>query len=133
VIDAALRRTGRLERAMFVPPPTRDERAAILQLHLRDRPTSPTLDLDGLARRTSGFSGADLAQLAEHAADLAIEASVTARREVPIGDAHLGAAADQLTPTTLEWLTTARNHARYADGAHQYREVIEFLDRHGRK
>jgi hypothetical protein len=36
-------------------------------------------------------------------------------------------------PTTLEWLTTARNHARYANQGGQYDEVLAFLDQHGER
>jgi hypothetical protein len=36
-------------------------------------------------------------------------------------------------PTTVEWLTTARNYARYANEAGQYDDVLEFLKRHGKE
>lgn len=132
-IDPALRRAGRFDHLLFVPPPSREDRLAILQVHLRERPAAHDIDLDRLVRRTSTWSGADLAQLVDRAADRAITASISARREVPIDDTHLHAAAHDLAPSTLEWLTTARNHVRYTDAAQPFREIVEFLDAHARQ
>jgi transitional endoplasmic reticulum ATPase len=140
-IDPAFRRPGRFDRVLFVPPPDRPARESILGLLLRDRPlAAPTaadpaaaLDLAALSRQTSGFSGADLQELVETAADEAIAASLARGEETPISAAHLRSALAQIKPTTLEWLTTARNYARYANEAGQYDEVLAFLDKHGRR
>jgi transitional endoplasmic reticulum ATPase len=51
---------------------------------------------------------------------------------MPICQAHLLEALEEVKPTTLEWLTTARNYARYANESGQYDEVLQFLERHGR-
>lgn len=130
-VDAAFRRSGRFDRLLFVPPPDKGARAEILALQLAGRPCDPGLALDGVVARTSGFSGADLANLVDTAADLAIEASVDQGREVPISAAHLLAALDEVKPTTGEWLTTARNFARYGNNGGQYDEVAQFLKDHG--
>ena len=82
--------------------------------------------------RTSGFSGADLENLVDTAADRAIAASLETGAEVPIDQRHLVAALGEIRSTTLEWLTTARNYARYANEGGQYDEVMEFLRRHGK-
>jgi SpoVK/Ycf46/Vps4 family AAA+-type ATPase len=131
-VDPAFRRPGRFDRVLFVPPPDRDARRAILERLLAARPTAEKIDADELARKTSGFSGADLEQLVENASDRAIEASLQQGAEVPIARAHVAAALCETRPTTLDWLTTARNYARYANEAGQYDEVLEFLERHGR-
>jgi SpoVK/Ycf46/Vps4 family AAA+-type ATPase len=132
-LDPAFRRPGRFDRVLFVPPPDREARRSILGIHVAGRPLADELGLDGLAKRTAGFSGADLEHLVETAADLAIEQSLAASDEVPLSRAHLSAALAEIRPTTLEWLTTARNHARYANEGGQYDAVLEFLERHGRK
>jgi AAA+ superfamily predicted ATPase len=131
-VDSAFRRPGRFDRSFFVPPPDREARRMILDLKLRSRPVAGTLDLDAIAKATSSFSGADLEHVVDTAADLAIAASLSTGVEVPITQAHLQAALRETKPTTVEWLTTARNHARYANEAGQYDEVLEFLDKHGR-
>ena len=131
-IDPAFRRPGRFDRVLFVPPPDRVARASILQILLRDRPIADNLDLALLAQRTSSFSGADLENLVDTAADHAIQASLASGSEVPIDQAHLIEALAEIKPTTTEWLTTARNYARYANEGGQYDEVLEFLRRYGK-
>ena len=116
---------------LFVPPPDEAARRAILQLQLAQRPVADAIDTAELARKTSGFSGADLRHLVESAVDEAIEQSIEQNRETPLTMAHMRQALADSRATTLEWLTTARNHARYANQGGQYDDVLAFLSRHG--
>jgi len=130
-IDPAFRRPGRFDRVLFVPPPDRAARAAILQRLLDKRPAEGC-DAEAVAQKTVGFSGADLEHVIELASDAAIEESLAAGKEQPIRQAHLIAALGEARPTTTEWLTTARNYARYANEGGQYDEVLSFLREHGK-
>ena len=132
-VDPAFRRPGRFDRVLFVPPPDRAAREAILGIHLAERPLDSDVKVPPLAKKTSGYSGADLEEVVETAADLAIEASIEADAEVPISQAHLLEALAEVRPTTTEWLTTARNYARYANEGGQYDEVLDFLSKHGKR
>ncbi len=131
-VDAAFRRPGRFDRVLFVPPPDQAARKAILDALLEGRPAETNIDTAALAKKTSGFSGADLRELVETAVDEAIEMSIDLEAEQKISNAHLHAALNEVKPTTLEWLTTARNYARYANEGGQYNDVLEFLRRHGK-
>jgi cell division protease FtsH len=71
VLDPALLRPGRFDRQVTVGYPDRIGREAILRIHTRMIPLGPDVDLGALARATPGFSGADLANLANEAALLA--------------------------------------------------------------
>jgi transitional endoplasmic reticulum ATPase len=68
MVDPALRRYGRFEQTIEVGLPDKASRKAILQVHLKNRPLAEKLDLDELADRTDGFSGADLASICSMAA-----------------------------------------------------------------
>jgi cell division protease FtsH len=72
VLDPALLRPGRFDRQVTIPLPTLPERAAILAVHCRDKKLGPDVDLKVVARGTPGFSGADLANLANEAAIVAV-------------------------------------------------------------
>jgi cell division protease FtsH len=72
VLDPALLRPGRFDRQVTIPLPTLDERAAILAVHCRGKRLAPDVDLRVVARGTPGFSGADLANLANEAAIFAV-------------------------------------------------------------
>jgi cell division protease FtsH len=68
VLDPALLRPGRFDRQVTVAFPDRPGREAILRIHSRNIPLAPSVDLALLAQSTPGFSGADLANLANEAA-----------------------------------------------------------------
>ncbi len=71
VLDPALLRPGRFDRQVLVDRPDKSGREAILQVHVREVKLSDDVDLATLAARTSGFTGADLANLVNEAALLA--------------------------------------------------------------
>jgi cell division protease FtsH len=68
VLDPALLRPGRFDRRVLVDRPELVARRAILDVHTRDKPLGPDVELDQIARDTPGFSGADLANLVNEAA-----------------------------------------------------------------
>ena len=72
ILDPALLRPGRFDRQVTIPLPTLPERLAILKVHCRDKRLDPTADLEVVARGTPGFSGADLANLVNEAAIVAV-------------------------------------------------------------
>jgi cell division protease FtsH len=71
VLDPALLRPGRFDRHVVLDRPDLRGRRAILNVHVRDKPLAPDVDLDVIARQTPGFCGADLANLVNEAAILA--------------------------------------------------------------
>jgi cell division protease FtsH len=75
VLDPALLRPGRFDRQVTIPLPTLAERAAILAVHVRGKQLAGDVDLSVVARGTPGFSGADLANLANEAAIVAVRDS----------------------------------------------------------
>ncbi len=94
VLDSALLRPGRFDRRVGVGLPDRKEREAILKVHFTKKPLAKNVDLDALAAKTAGSSGADLANIANESAIIAarhdrkeiIQADVTnAFEKVAIG------------------------------------------------
>jgi len=75
VLDPALLRPGRFDRQITIPLPTLSERLAILQVHCRDKRLDQGTNLEVVARGTPGFSGADLANLVNEAAIVAVRAN----------------------------------------------------------
>ncbi|WP_037869085.1 ATP-dependent zinc metalloprotease FtsH [Streptomyces sp. SPB074] len=73
VLDPALTRPGRFDRTVVVSPPDREGREAILRIHTRGIPLAADVDLAQVARITPGMTGADLANLANEAALLAVK------------------------------------------------------------
>jgi transitional endoplasmic reticulum ATPase len=75
-IDSALLRPGRLDQLIYIPLPNEPSRLSILQATLRKSPVAPSVDLGFLAKNTHGFSGADLTEICQRAAKLAIRESI---------------------------------------------------------
>ena len=71
VLDPALLRPGRFDRRVNIDLPDRKDRKLILENHFKDKPVSKEVDLDSLAAKSVGSSGADLANIANEAAILA--------------------------------------------------------------
>jgi cell division protease FtsH len=83
VLDPALLRPGRFDRQVVLDRPDIKGRREILNVHIKGKPLDKTVDLDELARRTPGFSGADLANLVNEAAILAARHN---KKSVGMGD-----------------------------------------------
>jgi len=77
VLDPALLRPGRFDRSVVVDLPDVRGRAAILEVHARNKPVDPDVDLEVLARRTPGFTGADLSNVLNESALLAARRGAT--------------------------------------------------------
>ena len=126
-VDPAFRRRGRLDRMLLVPPPDLKARRAIAATNLRDRPTE-NIDLDWLAYRGDGFSGADVAHLCRTASELAMEEAVATGATRPIGMAHVKRALKEVRQSTEAWFETARNFALYANDGGIYDDLLSFLN-----
>ncbi len=87
VLDPALTRPGRFDRMVVVSPPDRAGREAILRIHTRDIPLAEGVDLAHVARTTPGMTGADLANLANEAALLAVKRQQTQVTRADLSDA----------------------------------------------
>jgi cell division protease FtsH len=91
ILDPALLRPGRFDRQIAVDPPDLQGRHQILQVHAKGKPMAPGVDLLAVARRTPGFSGADLANVLNEAALLAARMNAQV-----ITDAELDEAIDRV-------------------------------------
>jgi cell division protease FtsH len=87
ILDAALLRPGRFDRQIMVPIPDRRGRSRILDLYLKRRSVAQDVDPAELGRRTAGFSGADLANLVNTAALLAVRAGTGQITNVELDEA----------------------------------------------
>ena len=125
-VDEALKRPGRFDRTLFVPPPDETARRRVLELLVGGRHTEK-LDLKRLAKQTRLFSGADLVALVERATDAVIDEALDAGGDPPLRTSHLERTLEGMRPTTLEWLGTAKNYVEFANEGGRYDEVRAFL------
>ncbi|MBV0923814.1 ATP-binding protein [Halomicroarcula limicola] len=100
-VDGAIRRSGRFDERVEVPPPDAEARREILGLHLAGRPVAEDLELNSVVEETAGYAASDLELLAENAARAAL------RADEPIGTAHLRSAADDSATSIPDWVDPA--------------------------
>ncbi|MGH7991639.1 MAG: ATP-binding protein, partial [Limisphaerales bacterium] len=127
-VDDALRRPGRFDRILFVPPPDVPAREAILKIHLRDLPVEK-LELQKLAQLTDRFSGADLRAAVERSAEKAIYQEMQTGRSTKLTQLLLLETIKEMRPSTNEWLETARSYASYANRSGLYDDLVEFFEK----
>src|SRR5690606_31801206 len=117
MLDPALLRPGRFDRQVGVDAPDMQGRLKILQVHAKGKPLSKTVDLDVVARKTPGFSGADLANVLNEAALL------TARSNAQlIDDRALDEAIDRVIAGPQRRTRMMKDHEKlmtaYHEGGH---------------
>lgn len=118
-LDNALCRPGRLDTLVYVPLPDEASRAGILKAQLRKTPVAPDVDIDYIASKTHGFSGADLGFITQRAAKMAIKQAIafdierTKAREAAGEDAmEEDEAEDSVPELTRAHFEEAMAHAR---------------------
>ncbi|MFM9282396.1 ATP-binding protein [Paenibacillus jiagnxiensis] len=129
-LDPALRRPGRFNHLIFVPPPEETERELILKLKLAGKPAEDLI-LSRLASDTKLFSGADLEQVVKDAVESAMERTFESGKIEPITNNDLKKAAKNRKATTLEWFATAKNYATFSDVNKDYQVVLDYAKKHG--
>lgn len=126
-LDSAFRRPGRFDRILFVPPPDATARAEILQLLCQGKPTQG-VNYEQIAKKTDGFSGADLKAVLDVAVEGKLREAMKAGAPQPLTTKDLLAAAKTLKPTTREWFSTARNYALYSNQGGLYDDILKYLN-----
>jgi cell division protease FtsH len=123
ILDPALLRPGRFDRQIVVPLPEYGERKAILEVHSRDKRMGPDDDLDTMARATPGMAGADLANLVNEAALIAVRRNSKQIERIDFENARdrvvLGAQRESLIMNAEEKKATA-----YHEGGHALLSVV---------
>ncbi|GMQ86231.1 MAG: AAA family ATPase [Acidimicrobiia bacterium] len=125
-VDSAMRRPGRFDRVVVVLPPDEPARAAILDIHLRDRPVGK-VDIARLAGRTEGFSGADLAYVVEEASSTAYEQAMETGEDVLIDTAMLESAARGISPSVGAWMEQAKNYVMFSNKDGSLDELAAYM------
>jgi len=125
-LDSALKRPGRFDRIIFVPPPDTEAREEILRILLQDKPCE-LIDYNTLARKTDRFSGADLQAVVSMAVESKLQLAMKDGIPRPLSSKDLLKAIKKIRPSTEEWFATARNYAIYSNQGGVYDDIIKYL------
>ncbi|RYD20079.1 MAG: AAA family ATPase [Verrucomicrobiaceae bacterium] len=125
-LDSAFLRPGRFDRIVFVPPPDRAAREEIAKIHAKGKPLAD-FDPADVAKRTEGFSGADLKAVFDQATEAALTEAMRKGSMVPVTGKMLANAAKNVKPSTKKWFESAKNHALYANQSGFYDDILTYL------
>lgn len=125
-LDSAFLRPGRFDRLLFVPPPDQEARMEVARIHAREKPVV-NLDEETLAKKTDGFSGADIRAVFDQAVEATLEEAMKKGKVIPVTGKMLAKTAKQVKPSTRKWFESAKNYALYANQSGFYDEVLEFM------
>ncbi len=125
-VDVALRRPGRLDLTMFVPPPDEPARRSIFERHMRDQPAD-ALDYDWLASRSNGFSGADIVYVCNLASEAALATAIANNQVEPVTMTQMREALSATKPSVRAWFETARNYALFANAAGDWDDLAAYM------
>lgn len=127
-VDVAMRRPGRFDRVLFVPPPDLEAREEILKVQTRGRKLAPGLSFSDTARKTELFSGADLNNLVERATERALADALKSGNLRDVTQADFAAALKEVKPSTTEWLRRSKNYVTFANQDGLYEDLARYLD-----
>ncbi len=114
LIDPALFRAGRFQRVIFVPAPTIEARRKILESSITGVPGADKVALDRIARKSAGYSGADLRALADWVNNATAAKALAGGPDVPITTAAFEEGLKAFGPSTLTWLRLAKTKLKPA-------------------
>ena len=111
----------------ILPPPDVEGRIQLLKTHGNRLPGFDSIDTKRIAKATPLFTGADMRALCEMAAEVPLERSLETGEVCPVGQRDFELALQASNSTALEWLSMARNYARYSNEGGHYDPLVQYL------
>jgi transitional endoplasmic reticulum ATPase len=127
-VDPALRRPGRFSKLVFVPPPDLDSRKQIFKIHMKERPIDASVNLDGLAARTDGYSSADISQVCIEAADIPLTEALSGKPPRKICMSDFQQVIDKRPSSLYPWFKLAKREVEGSGEQEVFQELLHVID-----
>jgi len=125
-LDPAFRRPGRFDRIIFVPPPDNLGKEEILKILLKDKPIHD-IDYKKVAKNLKEYSGADMQAMIDIAIEKKLEKAIETGIPEPLQTNDLIQASNIHKASTVDWFTTAKNYAMFANQSGLYDDILSYL------
>lgn len=137
-IDPALRRPGRFDKLIFVPPPDLEAREKIFEIYMKDRPVEK-INYEKLGKITKDYSAADIVQICEEATDIALREALLGKksktrskpRKINMGD--FLTAIEKRKSSLITWFNFAQQEIMESGEDDTFKELFELIKRHTEK
>ena len=107
-VDSALKRPGRFSKLLFIPPPDHRARLEILRILAEKKPISHLVNLKMIAKKTAGYSCADLEQIVEEAADIPLKEAISGKKSRPIRESDFIRVLKRRSSSIHPWFRHAK-------------------------
>lgn len=129
-VDPALRRPGRFNKLILVPPPDFEARKQIFSLHLNERPIDASLDYSMLAKRTEGYSSADIAQICTEASDAPLEEALKGRQPRKITNEDFNNVINKRKSSLIPWFAQAKDNLKKSGESETFQDLMNLTDQY---
>jgi len=125
-VDPAMKRPGRFARQIFVPPPDDEAREEMLRNKMTGVPHA-AIDFARIANAAAQYSGADVDGLIDMAKESVLSDILDSGIEREVAMQDFMTALEDMTPSTVDWLTIARNLVKFSGADNSYKDVEKYL------
>ncbi len=135
LVDTAIRRPGRFDKLMFVPPPSLEERKQILRVHMRNLIFNGKIEnnsynsIESLASLTEGWSGSDLEALINDAKQIAVNKEIKGSKQQKVSEEDFGLALSKRQPSVNPWFVEATRACRRYGEEELLNEIMKYAPR----
>jgi SpoVK/Ycf46/Vps4 family AAA+-type ATPase len=127
-IDSALRRPGRFDKILFVPPPDKPARARLFELHMAGKPHDD-IDYTMLADLTKQYSAADIVRICDEASEETFKLAIRSGHEEKISQKLLVETTEKSRSSIKEWFDTVKNYIEYSNESGLFDQVKVYLQK----
>lgn len=127
-VDSALRRPGRFDKVLFVPPPDKLARARLFELNMAGKPHDD-LDFSLLADMTKQYSSADIVHICDLASEETFKLAIRSGNEEKISQKLLIEVTENSRSSIKEWFETAKNYIEYSNESGRFDQVKDYLQK----
>jgi len=127
-VDGALRRPGRFDKILFVPPPDKAARARLFELSMAGKPHDD-IDYSQLAEMTKQYSAADVVRICDEASEETFKVAIRTGKEEKITHNLLVEITGKSRSSIKEWFDTVRNYIEYSNESGLFDQVKDYLQK----
>ena len=129
-VDPALRRPGRFSKLILVPPPDMGGRTAIFKIHCRKKPVDASVNFEDLAKRTDGYSGADIAQICNEAADIPLTEALEGGKPRKIMQKDFYEVLKKRSSSITPWFRLARKEIEKSGEKDIFAGLFQYIEKY---
>jgi len=129
-VDPALRRPGRFSKLILVPPPDQESRKQIFKISCKKKPLDPSVDFDDLAKRTDGYSSADISQICGEAADIPLAEAISGKPPRKIAQPDFYEVLKKRSSSITPWFRLAKNEIEKSGEKDLFADLFTYIEKY---